>query len=169
MPETSPSGNIHGYPFAACCGFNNEHLVEFHDDLFFSPKNAVLVGARDIDMPHELQNLRAAGVTIFTTDDIKNYGVNNIMKKAFEIANAGTNGVHVSYDIDAIDPVDAPGVSVRVPNGFNSELAMEIVEFIANESSVNSLDFVEFNPMFDEDDKTLKLVKSFVKKINEHR
>ena len=168
VPETSPSGNIHGYPFAAVCGYHNEHLSTFHNGEYFNPNNAVLVGARDIDIPYELQNFKDAGVTIFTTDDIKHLGVDNVMERAFEIASNGTNGVHVSYDLDAIDPLDAPGVSVRVPNGFNSKIGEQIIDYILNEPTVNSMDLVEFNPKFDIDNKTLEVAKSFVKKINGH-
>ena len=171
IPETSPSGNIHGYPFAAVCGYKNKEIVGFHNGNFFNPKKAVLVGARDIDFPCEFQNLKEAGVTIFTTKDIINYGVDKIMKKAFDIATRGTSGVHVSYDVDAIDPKDAPGVSIRVPNGFDKNKAFDILDYIINQGEVvKSFDLVEFNPNFDIDNKTLditkQMVKAFVKSKN---
>ena len=167
-PAATPTGNIHGYPFAANCGFKNKHLVKFHDGNFYNGKNAVLVGGRDIDMPYEYENLIEAGVTIFSTEDINNLGVETVMSEAFKIAGNGTNGIHISYDIDSIDPLDAPGVSVPATNGIKKEKAYEILKFLCDNSKyIKSMDIVEYNPLFDKDDKTLVIAKKILNDIIE--
>lgn len=167
-PKATPTGNIHGYPFAANCNYNNIHLTKFHNGNFFNPKNAVLVGARDIDMPYELNNLKDAGVTIFTTEDINTLGVKKVMDMAFKIASNGTNGIHISYDIDSIDPIDAPGVSIPASNGIKIKEAYEISDYLCKNSSIiKSMDIVEFNPLKDIDDKTLIIAKKILNDIIE--
>lgn len=165
-PETTETGNIHGYPFAAICGFGNKGIVGFHNGEFFNCKNAVLVGGRDIDKPYEVENLKKAGVKVYTTEDIKKLGAKQVMEEAFKIANNGTNGVHVSYDIDSIDPDVAPGVSIPAINGFDKSDAYEILDsIIDHHKSVKSIDIVEYNPLFDKDDKTLIIARHILDEI----
>ena len=148
--ETTPSGNIYGLPFAAVTNYEKKELTNFHTGPFFSPKNAVLVGARDIDLPEEMDNLKKAGVTIITTEDIQKYGAETMYKKAFEIASNGTNGIHISYDLDCIDPKLAPGVSVPAVNGVNLEDGYAFIDYmIKNKQKIKSFDLVEFNPLKD--------------------
>lgn len=166
--STTISGNLHGLPFAAITGYEDtEKLTLFHNKEYFKFKNAVLVGARDID-PLEIINLEKAGIKIFTTDDIKKYGASYIMEKAFEIASNNTNGIHISYDLDVIDPIIAPGVSIKAVDGINIAEANEIMDkIVEHKNIVRSLDLVEFNPKYDIDNKTLdiaiNLLKMFIK------
>lgn len=156
--KTTTSGNIHGLPFAALTHYEKEFLTSFHNGPFYNYKNAVLVGARDIDKPDEMQNLIDAGVTIFTTEDIKKFGTNEVYKKAFEIASAGTNGIHISYDLDVIDPDVAPGVSIPAVNGISLDEAYAFLDYIIkNKDIIKSLDLVEFNPLTDINKKTEKI------------
>ena len=118
--KTTMSGNLHGLPFAAVTGYEKTLLADFHGSgPRFNPHNAVILGGHDIDLPEELANLKDAGVTILSTKDIKEQGYEAIYKKAFEIASNGTNGVHVSYDLDVIDCQIAKGVSIKEKNGIN--------------------------------------------------
>lgn len=156
--ETTTSGNIHGLPFAAVTGYEKQFLSEFHNNNYFNYKNAVLLGARDIDKPHELNNLKNAGITIITTDDIKKYGAEAMYEKAFSIASNGTNGIHISYDLDCIDSDIAPGVSVPVKNGIDLNDAYKFVNYILkNKDKVKSIDLVEFNPLTDKNQVTEKI------------
>lgn len=156
--ETTISGNIHGLPFAALCNYEKKDLANFHNGNFYNPKNAVLVGGRDIDKPGEINNLKNAGVTIFTTEDIKKLGTEYVYNKAFEIASNGTNGVHVSYDLDVIDPNIAPGVSIPAINGINLEEAYSFTDYmIKNKEKIKSIDLVELNPLKDKAHKTEKI------------
>lgn len=164
--DTTASGNIHGLPFAAVTNYEKKDLADFHNGAFFNPKNAVLVGGRDIDKPDEFKNLQDAGVTIFTTEDIRKYGTNKIYEKAFEIATTGTNGVHISYDLDVIDPIIAPGVSIPADDGINLQEAYDFVDYIIkNKEKVKSFDLVELNPLRDIDKKTEKIAINILNKL----
>ena len=161
--ESTISGNIHGLPFAAICNYEKKDLADFHNGNFYNPKNAVLVGGRDIDKPGEINNLKNAGVTIFTTEDIRNLGVDYVYNKAFEIASNGTNGVHVSYDLDVIDPNIAPGVSIPAVDGINLEEAYSFADYmIKNKEKIKSIDLVELNPLRDIENKTEKIAKKIL-------
>ena len=118
--ETTITGNIHGLPLAAITGYKCNELRYYHDGKVIQPSRAVVVGARAID-DAEKDNLRYAGVTVFTTQDIKEKGIDAVMDEAFKIAGYKTKGVHVSYDIDVIDPYTAPGVSVPEYDGRKKE------------------------------------------------
>lgn len=160
--KSSVTGNLHGLPLAVATNYEKTILSDFHNGPFYNPKNTVIVGGRDID-PWEWSNVLDAGVTIFSTEDIKKYGIESICKKAFEIASNGTNGVHISFDLDIIDPSVAPGVSVPADNGLNLketyELSNEIVKY---SSLIKSADLVEYNPVFDKDNKTQKLAQEIL-------
>ena len=127
--ETTVSGNIHGLPLAAITGYKCNELRYYHDGKIIQPSRAVVVGARSID-DAEKDNLRYAGITVFTTQDIKEKGITAVMDEAFKIAGYKTKGIHVSYDIDVIDPYVAPGVSIPEYDGISEDEAMEINEYI---------------------------------------
>ena len=125
-----------------------------------------MLGARDIDEPYELNNLEDAGVTIITTEDIKKYGAKAMYEKAFSIASNGTNGIHISYDLDCIDCDIAPGVSVPVKNGINKNQAYDFIDYIIqNKEKVKSIDLVEFNPLKDKDRITEKIAIDILNKL----
>lgn len=162
--DTTISGNIHGMPFATVTGQNGNTLSYFFDGEYINPKHSVLVGARDIEKD-EYINLAKAGVTIFTTDDIKKYGAKKIMDKAFEIIKNNNVYAHVSYDLDVIDPNFAPGVSVKAEKGINIDEAFEILDvIIKNKDIVKSLDLVEYNPLNDINNKTLDIASRILTK-----
>lgn len=153
--DTTISGNIHGLPLAVIANYEKRELAKFHTGSFYNPKNTVIVGGRDIDDPLEVENLREAGVTVFSTKDVQKEGADVITRKAFEIASEGTNGVHVSFDIDLIDPKIAPGVSIPAKDGINLDEAYAMVDtVIKNKKVVKSIDIVEYNPTLDIDKKT---------------
>lgn len=163
--DTTVTGNIHGLPLAAITGYKNHELRYFHDGNTINPENAVIVGARSLD-PAEKDNLRYAGVTVFTTEDIKEQGVEAIMSKAFEIASKKTKGVHVSFDLDVIDPSLAPGVSVPEFDGITVEEAMEInKQVVKHIDKVVSYDLVEYNPLRDLERKTEQIAINLVAQI----
>lgn len=163
--KTTITGNLHGLPLAVIDGYEKELLNVFHDGNYISPKNTVIVGARDLD-PLEEENLKDAGVTIFTTEDVHNLGEKEVMKRAFEIANNGTDYVHVSYDIDVIDPNIACGVSVPAINGINEEEAYNIMdEVLKYKDIINTMDLVEYNSLRDIDNKTYDIAIKLRNKI----
>ena len=163
--ETTKSGNIHGLPLAAITGYKCSELTNFITDNFINPKNCVVVGARSID-PWEIGNMIDAGVTIFTTEDVKNEGADKIMKKAIDIATNNTNGVHISLDLDVIDPLIAPGVSIPEDNGItDTEMYLIVEEMLKNKELIKSIDLVELNPTLDIDNKTKDIALNILNKI----
>ena len=152
--ETTVTGNLHGLPLAAIAGFNNTDMIPFHHGNTVSQNRIVIVGARDID-PEEQINLDHSGVTVFSTADIRREGASAIMEKALRIAGTDTAGIHISYDLDVIDPEDAPGVSVPAAEGISEQEAFEInKKIIQHMDRICSFDLVELNPLRDQDHKT---------------
>lgn len=163
--ETTVTGNIHGLPLAAINGYKNSELRYYHDGKVIQPSRTVIIGARSID-DAEKDNVRYSGVTMFTTQDIKEKGIEAIMDEAFKIAGYKTKGIHISYDLDIIDPDVAPGVSVPEFDGINEEEAMQINEYIINHmQSVLSYDLVEFNPLRDVDRKTEQIALNLLAQV----
>ena len=152
--ETTVTGNIHGLPLAAITGYKCNELRYYHDGKIIQPSRTVIVGARSID-DAEKDNVKYSGVTVFSTEDIKEKGIDAVMDEAFKIAGYKTKGVHVSYDLDVIDPDVAPGVSIPEFDGISEEEAMKINEYLINHiDDIVSFDLVEFNPLRDIDRKT---------------
>src|SRR5437016_3848993 len=113
-PESSPSGNVHGMPLAAIMGLGPAELANiFNFSPKVAPENSVLVGVRDIDAI-EKENVKRAGVEVFTMRDIDERGMRVVIEEALRVAGRGTSGYHVSLDIDWIGPEDAPGVGTSV-------------------------------------------------------
>lgn len=163
--ETTVTGNIHGLPLAAINGYKNSELRYYHNGKVIQPSRTVIIGARSID-DAEKDNVKYSGVTVFTTQDIKEKGIEAIMDEAFKIAGYKTKGIHISYDLDIIDPDVAPGVSVPEFDGINEEEAMKINEYIINHmQSVLSYDLVEFNPLRDVDRKTEQIALNLLAQV----
>ncbi len=156
-PATSPSGNVHGMPLAAIMGLDPSELR----DIFgfcpkVAPENCALVGVRDIDTA-ERENIRRAGIEVFTMRDIDERGMRSIMEEALRIAGRGTSGYHVSLDMDWIDPEDAPGVGTPVRGGATYREAHLAMEVIADHGRLSSFEVVEVNPIIDEHNRTAEL------------
>lgn len=163
--ETTVSGNIHGLPLAAITGYKNHELRYFHDGNIIQPAKTVVVGARSID-DWEKDNIKYSGITVFTTQDIKEKGVEKVMEEAFKIATDRTKGVHISYDLDVIDPEVAPGVSIPEFDGITEEEAMKINEQIMKHlNDMVSYDLVEFNPLRDINRKTEQIAVNLLAQI----
>jgi len=169
-PDTSPSGNVHGMPLAAIMGLGPSELSNIFD---FSPKvlpeNCVLIGVRDVDA-HEKENIRRAGVEVFTMRDIDERGLRTVIEEALRMAGRGTAGYHVSLDMDWIDPEDAPGVGTPVRGGATYREAHLAMEIIADHARMLSFEIVEVNPVIDEHNRTADLaveltLSAFGKKI----
>ncbi len=169
-PETSPSGNIHGMPLAALLGFGVEELTGIGGE---SPKldarNVALVGIRSLDSG-EKSRLKETGVQVHTMSDIDRHGADRIMKKALARVTDGTDYVHVSFDLDAVDPTIAPGVGTPVKGGLDYREAHLIMEVIADAGVMTSLEMVEVNPILDQGNASaafaVELIQSaFGKKI----
>lgn len=163
--DTTVSGNMHGLTLAAITGYKNHELRYFHDGNIIQTSKAVIVGARSID-PWEKDNLKYSGITVFTDQDIKEKGLEVVVEEAFRIATERTKGVHVSFDLDLLDPDVAPGVSVPEFNGLSEEDALEINKIILKHmDKIVSYDLVEFNPLRDKDRKTEQIALNLLAQI----
>lgn len=156
-PETSPSGNIHGMPLAVLAGLGSPRLVAIgRPGPKVSLDNIVLVGVRDLDSG-ERDLLREHGVLVYTMGHIDRLGMATVMAHAIEHAGNGTDGVHVSLDLDVVDPRDAPGVGTPVQGGINYREAHLALEMIAESGLLRALDLVEVNPILDDRNATAEL------------
>ncbi|WP_439026872.1 arginase [Haloarchaeobius sp. DT45] len=159
-PETSPSGNIHGMPLAAALGYRDFDGVEWANSPNLSEENTVWVGLRDIDS-EEAQAIRNSEGTVFTMSDIDEHGIAEVVDEALEIATAGVDGIHVSLDLDWLDPNEAPGVGTPVHGGVTyreAHYALErVAEYDRNHEVLRSMELVEVNPVLDEQNQTAKL------------
>lgn len=163
--ESTTTGNIHGMPLATITGNNGTKLTMFHNGTFYKNENTVIVGARDID-PLEKENLEKAKIKIFSTHDIKTKNIEKIIDEAVSIALTNTDGLHVSFDIDVIDPNIAPGISVGFKDGINENETQKILNALLKyKDKIKSFDIVEFNPKKDIDKKTEKITKDILIKI----
>jgi arginase len=156
-PESSPSGNVHGMPLACCLGYGPRELTHLFD---FAPKvegrNVVLIGLRDVDL-RERPIVRESGVTAFTMRDIDECGLRNIMERAIRAATDGTAGFHLSLDMDAVDPDEAPGVGTPVRGGMTYREAHLAMETICDSGRLLSMEIVEVNPVLDDANRTALL------------
>ena len=164
--DTTITGNLHGLPLATLNGLN-EDLRPFNKDNFFNPKNTVVVGYRAFEdnANLEIENIKTMGVTVFTTKDIQENGVDKIMKMALDIANKNTDGIHFSFDLDVIDPNICKGVTVKEENGLKLEEINNILNIITKQKNIKSFDLVEYNPLNDTDSKTIEIANSILDKI----
>jgi arginase len=149
IPESSPSGNVHGMPLAASVGVGPKELTHlYHTCPKVKPQNAVLVGVRDIDV-QEKELLASSAVRVFTMRDIDERGMRSVVEEAIRIATHHTAGLAVSWDMDFLDPAIAPGVGTPVKGGASYREAHLAMEMIADTGKLVSLELVEVNPVFD--------------------
>ena len=147
-PQTTNTGNVHGMPLAALLGQEPHELSLIGSSPSVSPAHTVLLGIRNLD-EKEKGEIRAAGVHVFTMKDIDREGIATIAERAIAIASKGTGGIHVSFDMDACDPMHAPGVGTPVRGGLDYREAHMVMELVADSQRLVALDLVEVNPTLD--------------------
>jgi arginase len=161
-PQTSPSGNVHGMPLACSIGMGPRPLTHIYGYApKVDPKNVAIIGLRDVDLL-EKPHVKRSGVRAFTMRDIDERGMRAIMAEALEIAMAGTEGFHVSLDMDSVDPQEAPGVGTPVRGGLNYREAHLAMEMICDSGRMVSMEVVEVNPVIDEANRTAVLAVELV-------
>lgn len=153
-PETSPSGNVHGMPFAGLLGFGPDELTQIYG---YAPKlrpgQCVLIGTRDLDA-RERRTIRKSGVNVFTMREIDEQGMRAVMEKSLALASHETAGFVVSLDMDVMDPSEAPGVGTSVPGGLTFREAHLALEMVADSGKMLAFELVEVNPIIDLMNKT---------------
>jgi arginase len=158
-PSTSPTGNVHGMPLAAALGVAG---ADFASDVYPTPSIArvALVGVRSLD-PGERELIRELDVRVFTMSEIDRHGMERVLTEALEFLD-GASFVHVSLDLDAVDPMFAPGVGTPVSGGLSYREAHLALELVAEAGLLDSLDVVEVNPILDRENATGQLAVELV-------
>jgi arginase len=161
-PETSPSGNVHGMTVAISLGYGYPQLVNCAG---FSPKilpqNIVIVGAKDVDR-EEREFLRRMGVKMFTLYDIEKHGIVHVFEEAWTHLSAVADHIHVSFDVDVLDPVIAPGTGISSRGGLSYREIMYIMETLGGMDMVRSIDIIEVNPLLDIRNQTAELAVELI-------
>jgi arginase len=162
-PETTPSGNIHGMPLAALCGLGDSRLVRLGAENVpvIDPQRVAIVGAHDLD-PGEKKNLREAGILVLSIEQIDRMGMFAAMEKAIEHISRDTDGIYLSFDVDALDPRHAPGVGTPVPGGLTYREAHLACELVAETGKLIGMDMVEVNPILDTQNQTAELAVALI-------
>ncbi len=147
--ETSPSGNIHGMPLAAALGIGNSHLTNFYG---FAPKvdpeNCALIGLRSIDSLEKL-NIKKLKPAVYTMTDIDKLGIHRIISRVLKQFKEKVDHIHISFDLDAVDPSVAPGVGTPIRGGLSYRETHLLMESIAECGCMSSLEVTEINPILD--------------------
>lgn len=160
--ETSPSGNIHGMPLAVSLGNGHPNLTEIMSkDAKVKPENVVLIGARDLD-DGEKDLLKRLNIKVYTMNEVNRYGMAQVIEETINYLKERTDGVHLSFDLDALNPQEAPGVGTPVEGGVTfreSNLALQML-FEAN--LITSAEFVEVNPLLDQQNQTGKTAVALI-------
>lgn len=160
--KTTPSGNIHGMPLAASLGLGNKKLVNFYG---FAPKlnpeNCVLIGVRSID-ENEKKNIKQLNLQVYTMSDVDKMGIHRIIARVLKQFQEKVDHIHVSFDLDSVDPVLAPGVGTPIPGGLSFRESHLLMESIAECGCMNSLEVTEVNPILDEKNKSAMFAAELV-------
>ncbi len=160
--ETTSSGNIHGMPLAVANGIGPKELTSIGgEQKKIREENTVIIGARDLD-EQEREMLHRSKITVFTISDIDKRGMKEVVNEAIRLASQGTDGIHVSFDIDVIDPAEAPGVGTPIAGGITYREAHLAMEMIADSGLLISMDMVEVNPILDYQNKTAELAVGLI-------
>ena len=161
-PDTTPSGNIHGMPLAALLGYGAKeltHIAGFAPKVL--PENTVIIGARSID-PGERELIKTLGIRVYTMTELDERGMAEVIEEATEIATLNTAGVHVTMDMDFIDPFYAPGVGTPERGGATYRESHLAMEKIADSGRVLSVELTEVNPLFDTANQTAQLAVEMI-------
>ncbi|MFO3689612.1 arginase [Staphylococcus felis] len=154
LPEESPSGNVHGMPLRMLAGEGDEQLVNLGG---FSPKvkpeNIVLIGMRDLDYG-ERAYIKKHNLKTYTMADIDELGIGQVINESIAYLKDRTDGIHLSFDVDALDPVEIPGTGTKVPGGLTYRETNYALELLQKSGLITSLDLVEVNPLLDEGNRT---------------
>ncbi|MDI3270425.1 MAG: arginase, partial [Bacillota bacterium] len=161
-PETSPSGNVHGMPLIHILGRGDPHLLSVAGGPAAEPEDVALIAIRSLD-PGEKVLLKEMGIHVMTMREVDEKGMARCVREALAIASrGGTQGVHLSFDLDAIDPAIAPGVGTPVPGGLTYREAHVALEILAESGLLRSMEFVEVNPILDQRNQTAEMAVELI-------
>ncbi|WP_210552673.1 arginase [Staphylococcus aureus] len=161
IPEESPSGNIHGMPLRILTGECPKELLELNSNVI-KPENIVLIGMRDLDKG-ERQFIKDHNIKTFTMSDIDKLGIKEVIENTIEyLKSRNVDGVHLSLDVDALDPLETPGTGTRVLGGLSYRESHFALELLHQSHLISSMDLVEVNPLIDSNNHTAEQAVSLV-------
>ncbi|HCC5607631.1 TPA: arginase [Staphylococcus aureus] len=161
IPEESPSGNIHGMPLRILTGEGPKELLELNSNVI-KPENIVLIGMRDLDKG-ERQFIKDHNIKTFTMSDIDKLGIKEVIENTIEyLKSRNIDGVHLSLDVDALDPLETPGTGTRVLGGLSYRESHFALELLHQSHLISSMDLVEVNPLIDSNNHTAEQAVSLV-------
>lgn len=160
--ETSPSGNIHGMPLSATLGIGHDRLINIYGYTpKVKPENIVVIGARDLD-DGEKELIKKENIKVYTMHEIDRMGMPKVIEETISYLKERTDGVHLSLDLDGLDPSEAPGVGTPVIGGLSYRESHLAMEMLYESNIVTSAEFVEVNPILDEKNKTARLAVGLI-------
>ena len=161
-PDSSPSGNVHGMPVAHLLGMGDKGFARLGG--FFPkvlPRNTCLIGTRDVDKAEAI-NLRRSGVRVFSMQEIDRFGMGACVEQAIDLASDATAGFHLSFDIDVVDPGNAPGTGTLKRGGLTYRESHLLMELAADSERLLGLDLVEVNPLEDVQNATAVIAAELI-------
>ncbi|HDA8334343.1 TPA: arginase [Staphylococcus aureus] len=166
IPEESPSGNIHGMPLRILTGEGPKELLELNSNVI-KPENIVLIGMRDLDKGERQfikdHNIKDHNIKTFTMSDIDKLGIKEVIENTIEyLKSRNVDGVHLSLDVDALDPLETPGTGTRVLGGLSYRESHFALELLHQSHLISSMDLVEVNPLIDSNNHTAEQAVSLV-------
>lgn len=163
--ETTLSGNIHGECLSASCGYGLPDLTNLYfEGQKVNPENVCFVGTRDLD-PGEKIVMKQAGVTVFTMSDVDRQGFPVVLQKIRQFFEKRVDAVHLSFDLDVLDPMFAPGTGIPLQAGLSNREGLLIMEEMCNTGMVKSAEVVELNPVLDTRNVTAELAVDLITRL----
>ena len=163
-PDTSISGNVHGMALAVLLGHGSRELVDIgRPGPKLKPENVALIGIRDIDR-REKELIRESGCTAYTMRDVDEIGIRDILTKTL-LSFSHLDHIHVSLDLDVMDPLDAPGVGTPSQGGLTYREGQLIMEILADTGKLHSVDIMEINPILDIQNRTAQMAVNLVSSL----
>ena len=159
--NTTPTGNIHGMPLSFLCGVGPEEFINVGNDLRLKPENIVYIGLRDVD-PREQKILSDRGIKAYSIEDIDTVGIGVVVNEAVEYITSKADHIHLSFDVDSLDPDIAPGTGVKVPGGISYREAKTALTLLSEIDNLVSCEFVEVNPLLDDGNKTAEMATMLI-------
>lgn len=160
--KTTPTGNIHGMPIASLMGMGDKRLQSVGETRRkLKPENIVYIGLRDLD-PGERIVIRELGIRAYSVQDIDRIGIEEVMDEAIKYITRDTDAIHVSFDVDCLDPKVAPGTGVKVLGGLNFREAKIALELTSQIENICSVEFVEVNPLLDDQNETAEVATALI-------
>lgn len=154
--ETSPSGNIHGMSLAVNLGMGHEKLTSIlQNEPKIKPENVIIIGARSIDSG-ERELIKEKGIKVYTAHEVEQQGIESVIKESLNYLTARTDGIHLSFDVDSLDPIYVPGTGTPVEGGLSVRESHYALRLLNESEKIVSAEFVEVNPLLDERNQTAK-------------